>query len=409
MLGRMKSAPPAVRPILITCPKGLPPFLQEEVRQLGFPVRASGEAFVETEGILADTPRLNLWLRTGHRVLYRLAEFPAASPDELYRQVTELPWEAYVEPDSYVRIGAAVHSTACSDDRFASLKCKDALVDRLRQRCGRRPDTGPEYRGASIFLFWQGFRCSLYLDTTGESLARRGYRKIPLAAPMQESLAAAAILATGWADNGHFINPMCGSGTLAIEAALLGLRRAPGLLRRHFSLMSLKGFDARAWAALRAAAESGAKPALAHRIIATDISPAAVAAARQNAAAAGVERCIEFSVCDFAATPVPPGGGVVFLNPEYGERMGAAAALEPTYRRIGDFFKQQCQGYTGYVFTGNLELGKRIGLRSSRRIPFFNSTIECRLLAFTVYAGTHRPPRSAADQERDGGDIGAAC
>jgi putative N6-adenine-specific DNA methylase len=241
-----------------------------------------------------------------------------------------------------------------------------------------------------VFLYWNRDDVRIYLDTSGESLSRRGYRKIPMKAPMQETLAAAVVTATGWRGEGAFVNPMCGSGTLAIEAALLAQGRPPGLLRGDYGFMHLKGFDAAAWQRIRAAARALPKKTVTGRIVASDISAEAVAAARQNALTAGVERLIDFHVCDFAATPVPPGGGVVLLNPEYGERLGAAQDLEPLYHRIGDFFKQACQGYTGYVFTGNLEAGKRIGLRCSRRHLFYNSQIECRLLGFALYEGSKR-------------------
>jgi putative N6-adenine-specific DNA methylase len=270
------------------------------------------------------------------------------------------------------------------------VKCKDAIVDRIRNQCGQRPDSGNERAGAVVFLYWNQDDVKVYLDTSGESLSRRGYRKIPMKAPMQETLAAAVVMATGWNYEGAFVNPMCGSGTLAIEAALLAQGRPPGLLRSNYGFMHIKNFDAAVWQTCRTAARALPKRKMTGPIIASDISADAVAAARQNARTAGVEQLIEFHVCDFSETPVPPGGGVVLLNPEYGERLGSEPELEPLYHNIGDFFKKRCKGYTGYVFTGNLELGKRIGLRSSRRILFFNSQIECRLLGFQLYDGSKR-------------------
>jgi putative N6-adenine-specific DNA methylase len=277
----------------------------------------------------------------------------------------------------------------------------------MRQARGRRPDSGPEDRGAAIFVLWQEEEVAVYLDTTGETLARRGYRKMSGQAPMQETLAAATLLATGWRDGGPLVNPMCGSGTLAIEAALLGLGRAPGLPRRRFAFMHLKDFDASVWEGQRRAAEDAARDRLVHPVVATDLDPAAIRSARINAAEAGVEDLIEWGTCDFARTdvPAPPvspgpperGGATVILNPEYGERMGKAEDLGETYARIGDFFKQRCQGYRGYVFTGNPDLAKRIGLRTKRRIPFWNGKIECRLLEYELYGGTRRPPADEAD------------
>jgi putative N6-adenine-specific DNA methylase len=189
---------------------------------------------------------------------------------------------------------------------------------------------------------------------------------------------------------GNLINPMCGSGTLAIEAALIGLGRAPGLLRNNYGFMHLKGFDESSWKTLRRKIRAEAKDRLEGRIIATDISRQAVEAAKQNAMTAGVERFIELGVCDYSETPVPDGGGVVVLNPEYGERMGEIEGLKGIYRGVGDFLKKKCKGYLGYVFTGNLDLAKKVGLRTKRRIPFYNGPIECRLLEYDLYEGSRK-------------------
>lgn len=374
--------------ILVTCPKAIPPILAQEIRALGLPVVAEKEAAVETIGTLHDTMRLNLSLRTGHRVLFLLHDFRCRTPAELYSQLVRLPWENYLDCHSLLSITSAVHNDTIKDTRFANLKCKDAIVDRLKRKTGRRPDSGPARTGAVVFLYWKAEQASVYLDTSGESLAKRGYRKIPLQAPMQETLAAATILATGWQGKGNFINPMCGSGTLAIEAAWLSLGRPPGLLRSNFGFMHLRGFEQAKWRALLAQAKARMKKKLTAKIIATDHDPAAVAAARQNARTAGVDHLIAFEVADFAATPVPAGGGVIMLNPEYGERLGREAELRAIYSGIGDWFKQKCAGYTGYVFTGNLELAKWVGLRPKRRLPFFNGAIECRLLEFELYEGS---------------------
>jgi putative N6-adenine-specific DNA methylase len=393
--------------LLIACARGIPPFLKSELMALGFPVKAELESGIETEGTLEDTMRLNLFLRTGNRVLWELARFKTLLPEVLYQRLNDLPWEEILPADGYITVTSFVQTDAIRDARFANVKCKDAIVDRIRAKCGRRPDSGNERAGAVIFLYWNRDDVKVYLDTSGESLSRRGYRKIPMKAPMQETLAAAVVMATGWNGEGAFVNPMCGSGTLAIEAALLAQGRPPGLLRSNFGFMHIKNFDAAAWQTCRAAARALPKRKLAGPIIASDISAEAIAAARQNALTAGVDQLIEFHVCDFAETPIPPGNGVVLLNPEYGERLGSEAELEPLYHHIGDFFKKNCKGYTGYVFTGNLELGKRIGLRSSRRILFFNSQIECRLLGFQLYDGSKRQskmnPNHAAPESQASG------
>ena len=388
--------------ILITCAKGIPPYLSAELLALGFPVLDELIAGIVTEGTIDDTIRLNLMLRTAHRVLFLIREFVAPDPDALYRAVSEIAWEDYIAPDGYVCVTSSVDNPTIRDSRFANVKCKDAIVDRIKEKCGQRPDSGPDQDRAVVNLYWKDERCSLYIDTSGEPLSRRGYRKIPLTAPMQETLAAAVIQATGWMSarasgqnsSGHFINPMCGSGTLAIEAALIGLNRAPGLLRDNFGFMHIRGFNESLWEDLRLQAKKAAKKALDCRIIATDIRMEAVEAAKKNAATAGVGHLVEFAVCDYSGTPIPDGGsggrGTVMLNPEYGERMGKVKELEIVYKGIGDFFKQKCRGYTGYLFTGNLDLAKKVGLRAKRRVPFFNGRIECRLLEYELYEGSRK-------------------
>ena len=376
--------------ILITCAKGITPFLKEELLRLGFPVLSETIAGVATEGTIDDTLRLNLLLRTAHRVLFLLSDFTARDDNELYREMSEIAWEEYISEDGYVCVTSSVDNPGIRDTRYANVKCKDAIVDRIRKKRGKRPDSGPDQDRAVVNLYWKDDQCSVYIDTSGEPLSRRGYRKIPMAAPMQETLAAAVILATGWNGSGHFVNPMCGSGTLAIEAAFIALNRAPGLQRINYGFMHIKGFNEQLWNDLRAQAKKEAGKTLHCRIVATDISREAVDAARKNAATAGVEHLIEFAVCDYSETTVPDGGGIVILNPEYGDRMGRIKELESVYAGIGDFFKQKCRGYTGYIFTGNADLAKKVGLRAKRRIPFFNSRIECRLLEYELYEGSRK-------------------
>jgi putative N6-adenine-specific DNA methylase len=221
---------------------------------------------------------------------------------------------------------------------------------------------------------------------------------------MQETLAAAVIMASGWNGRSHFINPMCGSGTLAIEAALLGLNRAPGIFRNNFGFMHIREFNKPLWNDLRTKAKREAKKTLDCRIIATDVSKEAVIAAKNNASTAGVEHLIEFGVCDYADTTVPEGKGIVILNPEYGERMGKIKELKRVYSGIGDFFKQKCRGYTGFIFTGNLELAKKVGLRTKRRIQFFNSGIECRLLEYELYEGSRKQKNAGSQNIFQGSD-----
>lgn len=376
--------------IVVTCAKGITPFLKQELELLGLPVESETTASVMTRGDMDVAMRLNLFLRTGHRVLLLLKEFSARNADELYRELFALHWEDYIPEDSYLCVTSSVDNRTINDSRYANLKCKDAIVDRLLHVCGRRPDSGPERDRCVVYLYWKDDNCIIYLDTSGEPLSKRGYRKLPVRAPMQETLAAAVLMATGWQGRTDFVNPMCGSGTLAIEAALLAVNKAPGLLRTNFGFMHFRGYRAGAWEVLCREAGDRVKTTPGIAIIASDINPEAVDAAGKNALSAGVREAILFDVCDFTETDLPGKGGIVLLNPEYGERLGSEEALQHTYRAIGDFFKQRCKGYTGYIFTGNMALAKKVGLRPKRRIPFFNAEIECRLLEYELYEGTRK-------------------
>jgi putative N6-adenine-specific DNA methylase len=383
--------------ILITCPKGIPPVLKQELTSLGFPLLSEAIAGIETEGSMDDAMRLNLSLRTGHRVLVVLREFAAKDPDEMFREVQGVPWEDIIPADGYVSVTSAVDMPNIRDGRFASLRCKDAIVDRIKEKRGERPDSGPERDRSVVHLYWKEGRATVYLDTSGEPLSRRDYRKIPLAAPMQETLAAAVVLTTGWQGAESFVNPMCGSGTLAIEAALIGLKRAPGLTRANFGFMHMVGYNELRWRELCEQARRSAARELTGRIIATDLNPAAIEAARKNAATAGVDRLIEFHVCDYTETPVPPGGGVIVMNPAYGERMGEVTTLAALYEGIGDFLKQKGAGYRGYILTANAMLAKKVGLKAGRTFPFYNSGIECRLLEYDIYSGTRKKRKREQD------------
>lgn len=397
-------------PLIISCARGLVPQTSNEVTRLGYTVIDSTENTVVVRGGMRDMMALNLQLRTAHRVLAPLLRTECRNLYDFYDAVLSIDWENYFEPDGYFTVNTVVRNDTIRDTRMPSLKAKDAIADRMRQRCGGRPDSGRETFGAAVFVYWQDTELIVYIDTTGEPLSKRGYRKLPGLAPMQETLAAGCVLASEWDARSPFVSPMCGSGTPAIEAALLALNRAPGSFKSHFGFMALKGYrqtipGERAGTSVRQ--RFGASPEQIWKdkvataraqerrtglppIIATDIDPEAVETARMNAIAAGVSEFITFGECDFAATKLPPPPGVIFMNPEYGERMGEGQDLEPLYKRIGDFLKQKCAGYTGCILTGNMEMSRKIGLRSVRRIPFFNGPIECRMVVFNLYEGSEK-------------------
>jgi putative N6-adenine-specific DNA methylase len=402
-------------PLIVSCARGLVPQTTKELMRMGYAIESSSDTMVSVRGNMRDMMNLNLNLRTAHRVLAPLLRTECRNLYQFYDDVLSIDWENYLEPDGYFTVTSAVFTDTIRDTRMPALKAKDAIADRMRMKCGGRPDSGRDYIGAAVFIYWHDTELWIYLDTTCEPLSRRGYRKLPWKAPMQETLAAGCVLASEWDGNSPFIAPMCGSGTPAIEAALVAINRAPGSFKSHFGFMALKGYritipgetagtsvrqrfgasPEQIWKDMVATARSRERTTGLPPIIATDIDQEAVDTARLNAIAAGVSEYITFAECDFAATKLPPPPGVIFMNPEYGERMGGDVDLEPLYSRIGDFLKQKCTGYTGCVLTGNMEMSRKIGLRSSKRIPFFNGPIECRLVVFDLYEGGQREDEDA--------------
>jgi putative N6-adenine-specific DNA methylase len=380
--------------IIITCNKRLSGYLQQEVEALGYKVTRTFQTGVELLGTVNDCIPLNLNLRCASQILYLLHSFEAADPQRLYNELVQLEWEKLLDFSGYFSITSNVNNEHILTPLYANVKVKDAIVDRIKAQKGLRPNSGPELNKAVVHLYWQDDKADIFVDTSGETLAKHSYRKIPGKAPMLEALATSTIMATGWDRQSTFVNPMCGSGTLAIEAALLATDKHPGLFRMNYAFMHVMGYDEQVFFAERRKVKDKAKKATNFKIIATDISDDAIDIARKNANTAGVEHLIEFNVCDFADTEIPEEKGVIMFNPEYGERLGVHSKLEATYARIGDFMKQQCKGYRGYVFTGNPDLAKRIGLAATRRIEFYNGKLDCRLFEYTIYEGSKREPKA---------------
>ncbi len=376
--------------IIITCNKRLSPYLQQEVQALGFEIVRSFSTGVELFGTVNDCIKLNLNLRCASQILYSLKAFIAENPARLYKELLEMEWEELIDFSAYFSVTSNVDNQFITTPLFANLKVKDAIVDRIKDKKGIRPNTGPELNKAVVHLYWKDDQAEIYLDTSGETLAKHGYRKHPGKAPMLEALAAATVMATRWDGKSPFINPMCGSGTLAIEAALLATNRSPGLYRMNYGFMHVLGYEEEVFFAARRELKDQVLKNAEFKIIASDISPDAIDIAQKNAKTAGVDQLIDFMVCDFADTPVPEGAGVLMFNPAYGERLGVHTLLEATYKRMGDFMKQKAKGYRGYIFTGNPDLAKKIGLKASRRIEFYNGKLDCRLLEYELYDGTRR-------------------
>ena len=390
-------------PIIISCAKELSRWTEVEVRDLGYTPIEVTENTVVVRGDMRDVMKLNLKLRTAHRVLVPLLRADCRNIRDLYYLAKSIDWENLIEADGYFSVRSIVHNYTIRDTRIPSLYTKDAIADRMRERCQRRPDSGGENKGSAVFVYWERNEVIIYLDTSGEPLSKRGYRKIPGSAPMQETLAAACLMAMHWDKKSPFLSPMCGSGTPAIEAAMIALNKAPGALKGHFAFQSIKGYSRiipgetapriaprqhigaspeQIWKEIVLDAKNEEVTEEIPKIIATDISPEAVENAHTNAIAAGVAPYIEFKDCDFAETPIPQDKGCIFFNPEYGIRLGTVEELAPIYERIGTFMNEKCAGWTGGLITGNPDLARLVNLYYKTRVPFFNGPIDCRLFIY---------------------------
>ena len=368
-----------------TCGKGIEELLADELRELGIAVAAVENGGVRFAGGMSDCWRTNLWLRTANRVLQPLAVFPCSTPQELYDGVRTISWSGYLTPAMTLAVDCSLRDSAMTHSGFVALKTKDAVVDDIRDRCGSRPNVDTRDPDLRINVHLVKNRCTVSLDSSGTPLDRRGYRLERTEAPLRETLAAAMVALSGWDGSVPLADPMCGSGTIVIEAALRAARRAPGLLRAGFGFQRWPGFDTGLWQELVAEARGMALPVIPAAIVGSDRLAPALAIARQNARQAGVEGLIHWERREFSDFAPPPGPGTLILNPPYGQRLGEEEELKPLYKLIGDIMKQRCTGYTAYLLTGSQELSKCVGLRASRRFVLFNGPIECRMLKYELY------------------------
>lgn len=383
--------------ILITCLPGLGEVLGGEVESRAKQVHNMSKKHVVTTGNFYDTYALNYQLRTASHVHYLLTEFKATDAQELYRNAAAFSWEDILDPTGYFSIHSVVNNDTIRDNRFANLKLKDAIADRFTKKFGKRPNSGSENHGIGIYLHWSGNNVTIYLDSSGESLSRRGYRRDPWKAPLAESLAAAIMLSTNWDGESAILNPMGGSGTLLIEALMIARKIPPGSFRKNFGLKAVRGFDESLWNSLKVSEKD--YPRVNFPVIYNDNKKFAHKALSRNLAAVGMEKIVRTHLGDFQKMRIPEGPGIVIFNPPYGERLGEVAELQDTYQKIGDFFKQKCVNYTGYVFTANRELAKNLGLRATSRKPFFNGKLEARLMEYPLYKGTRKKDNADTTQE----------
>ncbi len=344
------------------------------------PVRG-GVAFRGERALLY---RALLCLRTVSRVLLQVGSFSCQGPAELYDGVRALPWPELLTPDMTLAVDCNLRDAALTHGHFAALKAKDAIVDRLRDDCGRRPSVDTKAPDLRVNLHLVGSECTVSLDASGVPLDRRGWRQDRTAAPLRETLAAAVMLFSGWDGSVPLLDPMCGAGTLLLEGAAIALRRPAGA-GRSFGLERWRDFDARLWGKVLREVTALARDQLEVPILGRDRDPAALAACRNNARRAGLEHAVSWERGVFEDT-IPPGpAGIMVLNPPYGVRLGEKETLVPLYRRIGDLCKERFGGWTLWLLVGDRELAKAIGLRPSQRHMLFNGPIECRLLRYELF------------------------
>ncbi len=368
-----------------TSAKGTEELLAAELTALGIAPATVESGGVRFTGDMSTCYRANLWLSTASRVLMPLAVFPCDSPRALYEGVRTVSWHDFLTPDMTLAVECNLRDSAMTHSGFVALKTKDAIVDAIRDRFGRRPNVDTRDPDLRVNVHLAKNLCTVSLDSSGTPLDRRGYRLESKEAPLRETLAAALVMLSGWDGKVPLVDPMCGSGTIVIEAALRASRRAPGLLRRDFGFMRWPGYDDGVWRRLLEEASEAALKSLPAPVSGYDRDAGAIRIARQNAERAGIAAMLSLKQVELDVFVPPPGKGILLFNPPYGRRLGEEEELKPIYRKIGDVMKQRCTGYTAYLFTGSADLAKCIGLRASRRIVLFNGPIECRLLKYELY------------------------
>jgi len=366
-----------------TCARGLEPILADELRAVHAGDVAPGRGGVAFTGGKAILYLANLWLRTAVRVLRPVLEAPVASPDELYDAVRAVDWSVYMTPDQTLAVDCNVRDSRITHSQYAARRVKDAICDQFVERVGRRPSVDPDEPMVGLNLHVYKNQAVLSLDSSGMSLHKRGYRPILTKAPLNEALAAALVLRSGWRGERPFVDPMSGSGTLPIEAAWIALKRPPGLTRKRFGFQGWLDYDVRLWTSIRDDARAGVRKQLDHPIIGSDVRSDAIEFGRTNARTAGVGNLLRFECRDLAEFRPPDGpSGTLICNPPYGERIGEEKDLRGLYRTLGKVIDEWLIGWNVWVFTGNPRLAGEIGIAPTESVALFNGRIPCRFLRF---------------------------
>ncbi len=368
-----------------TVARGLEPIAAQELERLGAQEVRPDFTGVHFVGDRALLYRVNLWARTIFRVLVNVAEFSCPDAETLYEEVQNISWEDYLQPYNTLAVNATGGNHKLNHTHFTALQVKNAIVDQQRRQFGERSSIDTQNPDVLINTHIYQDRCVVSLDSSGTSLHRRGYRPAMGAAPLKETLAAALLDMAEWEPNLPFLDPLCGSGTLPLEASLKSLNIAPGLFREEFAFEKWQDFDPELWDQLLKEAETSELPNLKAPITGSDYDPETLEEARINAEKCGVAEKITLTQTELSQVEAPADSGIIICNPPYGERLGDARELGDFYKLLGDVFKQRFKGWTAYVLTGNKELAKRVGLKASRRIPVYNGSIVCSLLKYELY------------------------
>jgi putative N6-adenine-specific DNA methylase len=369
-----------------TVARGLEPLAAKELETLGAKEVREDFTGVHFKGDKALLYRVNLWARTIFRVLVPIREFACSDPKTLYREVQKIDWEEYLTPVHTLAVDCTGSgSNQLNHTHFTALQVKNAIVDQQRDTQGERSSVDTHLPDVRVNVHIHRDRCILSLDSSGESLHRRGYRPAMGAAPLKETLAAALLELAEWKPGVPFLDPLCGSGTLPLEAGLKALNIAPGSFREHFGFFGWPDFDQPLWQEMTEQATQGEGATFGSPILGSDSDPEVLTQARTNATLCGLRDQVIFTQTSLMDIEAPTETGILICNPPYGERLGNAEELGSLYKSLGDVFKQRFKGWTAFILTGNKELAKRVGLKASRRIPVYNGSLACTFLKYEMY------------------------
>ncbi|GAB4126447.1 MAG: class I SAM-dependent RNA methyltransferase [Sideroxydans sp.] len=374
-----------------TCPRGLEGLLADELTSCGATAVQTTDGGVGFAGDWPTCYRINLQSRLASRVLWRvLAPTPYRNEQDIYQAAYGLPWPRWFDVKHTLLVKVTAIKSPLRSLEFITLKIKDAVCDKFRAEKNARPSVAKLDPDMRIHAFLQRDHFTLYLDTSGDALYKRGVRRHTNIAPLRENLAAGILMMTGWKPGIPLLDPMCGSGTFLIEAAQISLDIMPGIAR-HFAFEKLKNFDAKGWNSLREAAIAAQRPVCELPLYGSDLYGDALKAAQRNLEEAGLRQTVELKQCNVLEVSPPAAAGVLVANLPYGERMGGEDELAALYPKLGDVLKKKFSGWNAYLFTADLRIVKLMRLAPSKRTPLYNGAIECRLFEYKIVSGRHRP------------------